>query len=430
MRIMVVGNGGREHALAWKLKASPKVAELFAAPGNAGINRIASPVPIDASSVVELADFAASVRMDLTVVGPELPLTLGIVDRFAERGLRIVGPSQAAAELEGSKVFSKRFMKTNGIPTADFRICSSREEAQGVLASGEIGWPAVIKADGLAAGKGVVIAADAAEAEQALRTIFDDKAFGRAGDQVVIEQCLEGTEISFHVLTDGEHAIPLASAQDYKRAQDGGAGPNTGGMGTVSPAPMLSKELQARILKEVVLPTLKGLRAEDRPYRGVMYVGIMMTKDGPMVLEYNCRLGDPETQVILSRLESDLVPVLEATADGDLSKIHLEWAHQASVCVVMAAAGYPAKVETGQVIRGLADAEALPSVQVFHGATRADDSNVVTSGGRVLGVTATAPTLSGARDRAYDAVSRIRFDGAHWRRDIGSDVLEYLTRKR
>jgi phosphoribosylamine--glycine ligase len=431
MRIMVVGSGGREHALAWKLKASPKVAEIFAAPGNPGISSIASPVPIDASSVVELADFAASVRMDLTVVGPELPLTLGIVDRFAERGLRIVGPSQAAAELEGSKVFSKRFMKANGIPTADFRVCSSRDEAQRVLDSGDLGWPAVIKADGLAAGKGVVIAADAAEAEQALRTIFDEKAFGRAGDQVVIERCLEGTEVSFHVLTDGEHAIPLASAQDYKRVQDGGVGPNTGGMGTVSPSPMLSKELQARILKEVVLPTLKGLRAEDRPYRGVMYVGLMMTKDGPMVLEYNCRLGDPETQVILSRLESDLVPVLEATADGDLSAVHLDWAHQASVCVVMAAAGYPTKPDLGQVIHGLAEAEALPNVKVFQSGTRrSDDGNVVTAGGRVLGVTATAPTLSGARDRAYEAVARIRFDGAHWRRDIGSDVLEYLARKR
>lgn len=429
MRVLVIGSGGREHALAWKLKQSPRVSEIFAAPGNAGIGRLASLVPVDASNVVELADFARSLRIDLTVVGPELPLTLGVVDEFRSRGMRIVGPTQAGAELEGSKVFSKRFMKEHGIPTADFEIAHSREEADGILGSGRIGWPAVIKVDGLAAGKGVVIAADAAEAAEALTGIFDDKSFGKSGDSVVIEKMLVGTEISFQVLTDGEHAVPLASAQDYKRALDGNLGPNTGGMGTVSPSPMLTSELQRQILKDMVLPTLEGLVAENRPYRGILYLGLMITEDGPKVLEYNCRLGDPETQVIMTRLESDLVPVLEAVADGDLRDMHLKWAHHASVCVVMSAKGYPVKPETGDAITGLAEAEELDNVAVFHAGTKLEGDQLVTSAGRVLGVTAWSPRLSDARTLAYEAVSRIRFDGAQWRRDIGVDVLEHLSRK-
>jgi phosphoribosylamine--glycine ligase len=429
MRVLVVGSGGREHALAWKIRQSPKVTEVYAAPGNAGIAAIADLVPIDASSVIELADFARSLSMDLTVVGPELPLTLGIVDEFKNRGLRIVGPSQAAAELEGSKVFSKRFMSEHGIPTARFEIAHSHAEATSILASGRLGWPAVLKVDGLAAGKGVVIAKDMAEAEPALVEIFDEKIFGRAGDQIVIEEALEGVEVSFHVLCEGEHAVPLASAQDYKRALDGGAGPNTGGMGTVSPSPMLSSDLQRSILKDAVLPTLRGMAAEGRPYRGILYVGLMMTADGPKVLEYNCRLGDPETQVIMTRLESDIVPILEALADGSLADVHPRWAHHASVCIVMAAPGYPARPETGQLIRGLDEAAALEGVTIFHGGTRKDGDDVFTAGGRVLGVTASSPKLSDARQLAYEAVGRIRYEGAQWRRDIGVDVLEFLSRK-
>ena len=429
MRVLVVGSGGREHALAWKLAQSPAVTEIFAAPGNAGLARLGSCVPIDPSGVVELADFAESVHVDLTVVGPELPLTLGIADEFAKRGLRLFGPSRAAAELEGSKVFSKRFMRTHGIPTADFWIVGNRADGEALIESGEAGWPVVIKADGLAAGKGVVIAQDRAEASEALVQMFDARVFGRAAEQVLLERCLVGTEISFHVLTDGEHAIPLASAQDYKRALDGGEGPNTGGMGTVSPSPMLTKEMQAHILKSIVLPTIHGMRDTGRTYKGVLYIGLMMTEDGPFVLEYNCRLGDPETQVILTRLESDLLPLLEGVVDGRLLDVHPRWAHAAAVCVVMAARGYPAKPEAGHAIAGLEDAAALGDVHVFHSGTSLEDGTVKSSGGRVVSVTATAPSLSGARLLAYKGVGMIAFDGAQFRRDIGADVLEFLAQR-
>ncbi len=429
MRVLVVGNGGREHALAWKIQQSPRVTELFCAPGNAGTASLASPVPIDPSSVVELADFAVSLKMDLTVVGPELPLTLGIVDAFEDRGLRIVGPSQAGAELEGSKVMSKRFMQDHGIPTARFEIAGSHEEATRILETGKLGWPAVIKVDGLAAGKGVIIAADMAEAETCLADIFDQRLFGNAGSRVVIEEALVGTEVSFQVLTDGEHAIPLASAQDYKRALDGNSGPNTGGMGTVSPSPMLTAELQRQILQEAVIPALRGLKEENRPYRGILYVGVMVTEAGPKVLEYNCRLGDPETQVIMTRLESDLVPLLEAVADGRLAEAPPRWAHHASACVVMAAANYPGKPDVGRPIAGLSDVAAMNNVAVFHGGTRREGEQTLTAGGRVLGVTAWSPRLSEARNLAYEAVARISFEGAQWRRDIGVDVLEYLSRR-
>ena len=429
MRVLVVGSGGREHALAWKLRQSSAVTEVFAAPGNAGIARVASCVPIDASAVVELADFAQSVHVDLTVVGPELPLTLGIVDEFQKRGLRIFGPNLAAAELEGSKIFSKRFMKEHGIPTADFWVATSRPEAEAVLDSGEGGWPIVIKADGLAGGKGVIIAKDRAEADEALHAMFDAKAFGNAGAQVLLEKCLPGIEVSFHVLTDGEHAVPLASAQDYKRVFDNGLGPNTGGMGAVSPSPVLTKVLQTQMLNELVLPTLRGMAASGRPYRGVLYVGVMITPDGPKVIEYNCRLGDPETQVIMARLESDLLPLLEGVVDGNLHEVHPKWAHEAAVCVVLAAKGYPARPDTGHAISGLEEAERAPRTHVFHGATEAKDGAIVSAGGRVLGVTATAPTLTGARAGAYEAVGRLSFEGAQHRSDIGSDLIAYLSQQ-
>jgi phosphoribosylamine--glycine ligase len=430
MRLLIVGNGGREHALAWKLSQSEAVGEIFVAPGNAGLARLGSVVPIHQTDVVELADFAVSLRVDFTVVGPELPLTLGIVDEFSKRGLRIFGPSRSAAEIEGSKVFAKRLMERHGIPTPPFQVVGSRSEAEAVLDGGQLGWPAVIKADGLASGKGVVVAATREEADEALVRMFDQRTFGQAAEQVVLEKCLVGTEVSFHVLTDGEAVVPLASAQDYKRLADGGAGPNTGGMGTVSPTPRLTKDLQALILRDAVLPTLKGMREEGRPFRGVLYVGLMLTDDGPQVLEYNCRFGDPETQVLLTRLEGDLLPLLQAAADGHLRDAKPRWARHASCCVVMAAKGYPGKPDTGHPIAGLEEAEEVEGVTVFHAATKAQEGAVVTTGGRVLGVTATSPSLATARERAYEAVSRIRFEGSQHRTDIGADVLSYLRSSR
>jgi phosphoribosylamine--glycine ligase len=426
MRVLVVGGGAREHALTWKLAQSPQVTELFAAPGNAGMAEIASCVPIDPSGIVELADFAQSLHVDLTVIGPELPLALGAVDELQKRGLAVFGPSRAAAELEASKVFSKRFMEANGIPTAPYWVAQSRERGEQVLDSGETGWPAVIKADGLAAGKGVIIARDRDEAQDALVRMFDQKEFGSAAKQVLIETCLQGVEVSFHVVTDGSHVVPLASAQDYKRARDGNEGPNTGGMGTVSPSPRLTKDLQSRILKEVVKPTILGMQAAGRVYRGVLYVGIMVTPAGPMVLEYNCRLGDPETQVILTRLDGDLLGFLLAAVAGRLHEVHPRWAHHASTCVVVASGGYPGKPETGKVIEGLDAAAAVEGVTVFHAGTRKDGDVVRTSGGRVLGITGTSPSVATARERAYRAVGHVRFEGMQYRTDIGADVVEYL----
>ncbi|MEM7248782.1 MAG: phosphoribosylamine--glycine ligase [Acidobacteriota bacterium] len=428
MRTLVIGGGGREHALAWKLKQSPQVTEVFVAPGNAGLDTLGSVVPIHHADIVEMADFAENVHVDLTVVGPELPLTLGIADEFHRRGLRIFGPTQAAAELEGSKVFAKRFLESEGIPTADFKVVSSHEKATAVADSGELGWPLVVKADGLAAGKGVIIAADREEAEAAFQVMFEEKSFGSASDQVVLERCLTGTEVSFHVLTDGEAFFPLASSQDYKRVGEGATGPNTGGMGTVSPSPLLSKELQQRILKEIVVPTLKGMKGQGRPYQGVLYIGLMITDEGPQVIEYNCRFGDPETQVLLPRLDGDLFELLNAVIDGKLSQVHPRWHHQAAVCVVMASEGYPGKPTTGRTIEGLDAAAQVPGVTVFHAATKSEDDVVKTTGGRVLGVTALSPNLPAARDHALEAVNAISFEGAHWRRDIGQDVIDFLEK--
>lgn len=427
MRLLIVGGGGREHALAWKLSQSPRVTEVYAAPGNAGIESVGNCVPIHHTDVVELADFAESVKIDLTVVGPELPLTLGIADEFHRRGLRLFGPDQQAARLEGSKVHAKRFMADRGIPTARFVVAGSRPEAEKALSSGDLGWPVVIKADGLAAGKGVVIAADRDEADRALTLMFDQRAFGSASDQVVLEECLRGREASFHVVTDGEAVYPLASAQDYKRIGDGDTGPNTGGMGTVSPSPRMTRDLQAHVLREIVMPTLAGMREEGRRYVGVLYVGLMLTDEGPKVLEYNCRLGDPETQVILPRLDGDLLPILEAALAGTLGRVQQGWLHQAATCVVMAAEGYPGSPKTGQPITGLEEAAALEGVTVFHAATARQGEDVVTVGGRVLGVTALSPSLARARETAYRAVQAIGFEGAQWRTDIGRDILDDLA---
>ena len=417
-RVLVIGNGAREHALAHTLKQSPHVSDVFAAPGNAGIAELATCVPIESSSIIELADFAAEVNVSLAVVGPELPLVLGIVDEFHKRDLKIFGPTAAAAELEGSKVFAKQFMQANGIPTAGFEVASSREEAAAILAARDR-FPVVLKADGLAGGKGVFVCPDRAAADEALTRLMDERVFGKAAERIVIEDCLQGTELSFQVLADGRAVVPLAVARDYKRARDGGAGPNTGGMGAVSPSRTFSSEAGRVITHDIVQPTIKALAEDGRPFTGVLYCGLMLTADGPKVLEYNVRFGDPETQSVLPRLDSDLFELLLAAANGKLDGHKVAWKKTVSASVVLAAKGYPEAVETGQTIHGLDAVKQLP-VTVFHAGSRRDGDRIVTSAGRVLTVNACAPTRARACEVAYDAVSKISFDGMHYRRDIGS----------
>jgi len=416
MNVLVIGSGGREHALAWKLKQSPRVKNLVCAPGNPGMAALAECMPADVSNPAALAELAASVKADLTVVGPELPLVLGVADEFRRRGLAIVGPSQAAAELEGSKVFAKEFMKRHGIPSANFTACADHGDAYVALCAVE--WPIVIKADGLAGGKGVRIAYEPDEATAIIEGFMEKRELGAAGDRVVIEDFLEGEELSFIALTDGQTVLPLAPTRDHKRLDDGDNGPNTGGMGAYSDDAILEATLQKRILSEIVEPTLKGLAAEGRPYQGFLYFGLMLTGEGPKLLEYNCRMGDPECQPLMVRLESDLAEVLEKVAAGKLVGVRLQWSSDASVCVVLASAGYPGKAEMGKAIAGLDAAAAIEGTTVFHAGTKKSDGGIVTSGGRVLGVTSRAATLKAAAGRAYAAAEKIRFDGMHYRRDI------------
>ena len=415
----MVGGGAREHALAWKLSRAAGVDELYAAPGNPGMAGMATCVPIAADAMVELAEFAASLHIDLTVVGPELPLVLGIADEFARRGLLLLGPSRAAAEVEGSKVFTKEFCLRHGIPTARSRVVRSRDEAAAAVK--ELKVPVVFKADGLAAGKGVQVCRRKDEVEAALALYFEERAFGSAGEKVLVEECLEGDEISFMVLTDGTSVLPLASARDYKRLKDGDQGPNTGGMGSVSPAPMESG-LATTILRAIVHPTITGLAAEGRPYRGVLYAGVMVTREGPQLLEYNCRFGDPETQVVIPRLEGDLLPLLRAAALGELGALRANWKREAVVCVVLAADGYPGAPRRGDPIAGLGEALAQPGVLLFHAGTALQDGRLVTAGGRVLSVVGRGSTLSEAARSAYSAVGRVQFDGVQYRRDIGKGL--------
>jgi len=419
LRVLVVGGGAREHALAWKLSRAAGVDELYAAPGNPGMAGMATCVPIAADAMVELAEFAASLHIDLTVVGPELPLVLGIADEFARRGLLLVGPSRAAAEVEGSKVFTKEFCVRHGIPTARSRVVRSRDEAAAAVK--ELKVPVVFKADGLAAGKGVQVCRRKDEVEAALALYFEERAFGSAGEKVLVEECLEGDEISFMVLTDGTSVLPLASARDYKRLKDGDQGPNTGGMGSVSPAPMESG-LATTILRAIVHPTIAGLAAEGRPYRGVLYAGVMVTREGPQLLEYNCRFGDPETQVVIPRLEGDLLPLLRAAALGELGALRANWKREAVVCVVLAADGYPGAPRRGDPIAGLGEALAQPGVLLFHAGTALQDGRLVTAGGRVLSVVGRGSTLNEAAQSAYSAVGRVQFDGMQYRRDIGKGL--------
>jgi len=421
MRVLVVGGGGREHALVWKLSQSPKIEKICCAPGNAGIAQLAECVNIPADEVGILVGYAKKERFDLTVVGPEIPLSGGIVDRFERAGLRVFGPSQRAAEIEGSKVYAKDLCKRHDIPTADFEIFDSYEAAREYVHS--VPPPRVVKADGLAAGKGVFIAQTRGEAVQALDLMMKEQKFGGAGERVVIEECLVGEEASVLAFTDGKTIAPMPSSQDHKRAFDDDEGPNTGGMGAYSPAPVISEELDEIIRERIMLPWLSAMNREDRPYRGVIYFGVMMTEDGPKVLEFNVRFGDPETQPIFMRLKSDLLAPMEAVLDGRLDSVELEWDERPSVCVVLASGGYPGRYPKGLPISGLDAAGEMEDVMVFHAGTAEKGGKIVTNGGRVLGVTALGDDIRGAIDRAYQAVGKITFDGMHYRKDIGARAL-------
>jgi len=429
MRVLIVGGGGREHALAWKLKQSPEVTELFCAPGNAGIKNLADCINIDPSDIVELADFAENLSIGLTVVGPELPLILGLADEFQRRGLPVFGPNRAAAELEGSKAFAKDFLKRGNIPTARYHIVSTLDQAASVIESGELGLPLVVKADGLAGGKGVSIAQSSEEAQKQVATLMDDRQLGSAGTRLVLEEFLEGEEVSFFALSDGHNVLPLVAAQDHKRAYDGDEGPNTGGMGCICPATNLNAETLKHIVKDIVNPTIKGLANEGRKYQGVLYCGIMLTADGPKVLEFNVRFGDPEVQAILPRLKDDLLPLLLEVAEGRLGQHRPEWTREPAVSVVLASGGYPGKYETGKAIHGLEEGkvELDEGICVFHAGTKEVDGKLVTGGGRVLTVTALGQNLKIAIARSYEGVARIQFEGQHFRKDIGQKALAHIT---
>lgn len=421
MRVLVVGGGGREHGLVWKLRQSPRVTQVFAAPGNAGIAELAECVDLGASEVRRLAEFASAKAVDLTIVGPELPLTLGIVDEFESRGLRIFGPTRQAAILEGSKVFAKRLMKKYKIPTGFFQTFYRADDAKRYIQ--DVGAPVVVKADGLAAGKGAVVCPTVQEAVDTVKRIMEDRVFGDAGSRVVVEEFLTGEEASFLAFTDGETVLPMASTQDHKPILDGDKGPNTGGMGAYSPAPVVTEAVHRKIMDRVMIPTVKAMAAEGRPYRGVLYAGLMIEAGKPRVLEFNVRFGDPEAQPLLMRMDGDLVPILEAVVAQRLREAEVRWRPQPAVCVVMAAGGYPGAHDTGKPIHGLETAAGLEDVMVFHAGTARLGDAVVTTGGRVLGVTALGKDVSDAIDRAYRAVEAIRWDGAYYRTDIGRKAV-------
>jgi phosphoribosylamine--glycine ligase len=422
MKILVIGSGGREHAVAWKLRQSPRVSQVYCAPGNAGAAAEAECLAADAKSVESLLAIAARVKPDLTVVGPELPLQLGVVDEFTRHGYRTFGPTQAAARLESSKSFAKEFMQRYNIPTAHYAICDSAGDVGDALPHFHM--PVVVKADGLAAGKGVVICKSKEEALAVAAEMLSGKMLGAAGSRVVIEECLKGEELSFLALSDGERVVALAAAQDHKRVGEGDTGANTGGMGAYSTEVMVDAQMQNWLLQHIVRPVVAGMKAEGAEYKGVLYCGLMMTARGPMVLEFNCRFGDPETQPILMRLESDLVEALEASIDGRVSEGNFRWSADASVCVVMASGGYPGTFEVGKKISGLDDAEKVGGVKVFHASTAKHDDAYFTAGGRVLGITARAASLGTAVERAYEAVAKISFGGAYYRKDIAARALK------
>jgi phosphoribosylamine---glycine ligase len=416
MKILVVGSGGREHALVWKMSQSKRVERIFVAPGNPGMRDLAEVVEIKPTNIIELADFAKEEEIGLTVVGPEQPLALGIVDEFHSRNLRIFGPTQKAAQIESSKSFARDFMRKNNIPSPNFEIFNSALDALTYFQ--KAAFPLVIKADGLAAGKGVYICKNKAEAEESVREIMLEGKFGKSGEKVVVEEFLTGVEMSFMVICDGKRALPLATSMDFKKAFDGDRGPNTGGMGAISPSPLITRALFDEIMKTIIRPTVEGLRFENKEFKGVLYAGLMITRDGPLTLEFNCRFGDPETQVIMMRLKSDLVDILEGAAEEHLFDIAPEWDERSAGCVVLAAKGYPQRYDTGTRIMGLERAKSL-GVEIFHAGTALDGDALVSAGGRVLNVCALGGPLKETMGRIYDGISFITFENMAFRRDIG-----------
>jgi len=421
MKVLILGGGGREHALVWKLRQSPRITQLYCAPGNGGIADEAECLPADLRSLDSMVALATRLQPDLTVVGPELPLTLGVVDEFTRRGWRVFGPTQAAARLESSKSFAKEFLQRHRIPTAPFAICDSVDQVRDAL--GHFHVPVVVKADGLAGGKGVVIAKNKEETASVAAEMLSGKMLGEAGARVVLEECLQGDVLSFLVFSDAERVAPLVAAQDHKRVGDGDTGPNTGGMGAYSTADIVDGQMRDWLVNHIARPVVAGMKAEGSEFKGVLYCGLMMTARGPMVLEFNCRFGDPETQPILMRLESDLMDAIEASIDGRVSEGDFKWSPDAAVCVVMASGGYPGTYEQGKRIDGLEDAGAVSGVKVFHAGTSCRDGAYYTAGGRVLGVTARAADLETAVARAYEACGKISFAGAHYRKDIAGRAL-------
>ena len=420
MKVLVVGSGGREHAVVWKISQSPMVDKIYCAPGNAGIGEMAECVAIKAEDLDGLLDFAVQNEIGLTVVGPEVPLTMGIVDKFQEKGLKIFGPSGRAAEIEGSKTFAKDLMAKYGIPTAKYGAFTDAAEAKAFLA--EVGLPCVVKADGLAAGKGVLICETKEEAETAVEDILVDNKFGNAGSRVVVEEFLTGQEVSMLAFSDGKTIVPMVSSQDHKRIWDGDKGLNTGGMGAYSPAPIYTADIHEIVVPQVLEATIKAMEQEGRPFAGILYAGLMLTADGPKVLEFNARFGDPETQAVLPRLKSDLVEIFLAIIDGRLAEMNIEWHEEAAVCVVMASGGYPESSDKGRVITGLKEAEEAGAI-VFHAGTKETDGNIVTNGGRVLGISALGKDIAEAIENAYKGVKQITFENMQYRTDIGKKAF-------
>ncbi len=424
MKVLVLGSGGREHAIVWKLRQSPRIKKLYCAPGNGGIASDAECVSADLKNIDSMVQLATRLGPDLTVVGPELPLTLGVVDEFQRRGWPIFGPTRDAARLESSKSFAKQFMQRHNIPTAKYAVCSRKDELPEAL--GLFHAPIVVKADGLAAGKGVVIAQSKDEAQRVAEEMLAGKMLGDAGSRVVLEECLVGEELSFLVMSDGERVVPLVAAQDHKRVFDNDQGPNTGGMGAYSTDQIIDPQMRDWLVAHIARPVIAGMRAEGAEYKGILYCGIMMTARGPMVLEFNCRFGDPETQPVMMRMESDLLEAMEASIAGRVSDGDFRWSSEPAVCVVMASGGYPGAFEAGKPITGIEEADRMYGVKLFHAGTSRRDGNNYTSGGRVLGVTARGKDLPDAVERAYDAVMKVRFDGMHYRKDIAARGLKHL----
>jgi phosphoribosylamine---glycine ligase len=417
MKVLIIGGGGREHALAWKIAQSPLVDKLYCAPGNGGIAALAECVPIKAMDIEGVIRFSKKEKIDLVVVAPDDPLAAGMVDALELAGIRAFGPSRNAAAIESSKVFSKELMKKYGLPTAGYEVFSKPEDALAYLSSSS--YPIVVKADGLALGKGVIIAQNFNEASRAVRELMSDKVFGNAGDRIVIEEFIKGPEVSILAFTDGKTVVPMVSSQDHKRALDNDMGLNTGGMGAFSPSLLYDEKLNAFCMEKLFLPTIRAMNSENRKFKGVLYFGLMLTEEGPKVLEYNARFGDPETQVVLPRLKTDIIEIFEAVIDERLDSINIEWSDNAAVCVILASGGYPGKYRTGLEITGIDEAEKDADVMVFHAGTRLEGGKCLTAGGRVLGVTAVADTMATARDKAYAAAGKISFPDMHYRKDIG-----------